>query len=330
ADGEAMEGEDISILNSLIRHEKVLEKMKLPITTIKQFKEYIGSGETLLCENLCSRVKLDIQGLSMEVADYGIHPMGDAIYIARDESLRIKRISLCHMNGAHYGYDCLPQVPVISNMDSCYNQSFDNVPQTSPTKFPQALQTLCEKINKYVQEKQEENNIIEEQSPKVSSQYWKTPIFFDDDDDDDEESSIPLRDIIYELPLSVAIAPDFPITDSLSMGDEHLSTIPEKELDKVIKSSVEDLFPIPCESKDLSDIESECDVLICDDFKTFSNPLFESYDDSTSSDDKSFSDDDVLKENFKIYSNPLFDEEVCKTHMKNTINLKFSFTSMNS
>nr|GEZ14584.1 hypothetical protein [Tanacetum cinerariifolium] len=180
-------------------------------------------------------------------------------------------------------------------------------------KFPQALQTLCEKINKYVQEKQEENNIIEEQSPKVSSQYWKPPIFFDDDDNDDEESSIPLRDIIYELPLSVAITPDFPIIDSLSMGDEHLSTIPEKELDKVIKSSVEDLVPIPCESKDLSDIESECDVLVCDDFKTFSNPLFDSYDDSTSSDDKSFSDDDVLKENFKIYSKPLFDEEVIST-----------------
>ncbi|GJT65596.1 hypothetical protein Tco_1017076 [Tanacetum coccineum] len=34
-------------------------------------------------------------------------------------------------------------------------------------------------------------------------------------DDDDEESSIPLRDIISELPMSVAITPDLPITDSL-------------------------------------------------------------------------------------------------------------------
>ncbi|GKE74562.1 hypothetical protein Tco_1536603, partial [Tanacetum coccineum] len=41
-----------------------------------------------------------------------------------------------------------------------------------------------------------------EQSAKVSSQYWKPPIFYDDDD---EESSIPLRDLISELPLSVAI-----------------------------------------------------------------------------------------------------------------------------
>ncbi|GJT52106.1 hypothetical protein Tco_0978263 [Tanacetum coccineum] len=38
-----------------------------------------------------------------------------------------------------------------------------------------------------------------EQAAKVSSQYWKSPIFYDDDD---EESSIPLRDLISEFPLS--------------------------------------------------------------------------------------------------------------------------------
>ncbi|GJX87444.1 hypothetical protein Tco_0339458 [Tanacetum coccineum] len=64
-----------------------------------------------------------------------------------------------------------------------------------------------------------------EQAAKVSSQYWKPPTFYDDDDDDGEESSIPLRDIISELPLSVAITPNLPITDSLIMEDEHLNTI---------------------------------------------------------------------------------------------------------
>ncbi|GJX51291.1 hypothetical protein Tco_0278136 [Tanacetum coccineum] len=49
------------------------------------------------------------------------------------------------------------------------------------------------------------------------------------------------------------------------MGDEHLSTIPEKESDKVIKSSVENLVPIPSESKDLTDYKSECDMPVCDD-----------------------------------------------------------------
>ncbi|GJS93845.1 hypothetical protein Tco_0800813 [Tanacetum coccineum] len=48
---------------------------------------------------------------------------------------------------------------------------------------------------------------------------------------------------------------------------------------------------------------------VCDDFMTFSNPLFDSNDDFTSSDDKSLSNEDVPKENFKMYSNPLFDDE---------------------
>ncbi|GKF34056.1 hypothetical protein Tco_0107256 [Tanacetum coccineum] len=73
------------------------------------------------------------------------------------------------------------------------------------------------------------------------------------------------------------------------MGDENLDTIPATESDEVIKSSVDNLVPIPSESEDFSDIEIECDVPDCDDSQTkkispFSNPLF---DDSTSSDDES-------------------------------------------
>ncbi|GJW38490.1 reverse transcriptase domain-containing protein [Tanacetum coccineum] len=112
---------------------------------------------------------------------------------------------------------------------------------------------------------------------------------------------------------SKAITPDLKTEEpdnSLSMGDEHLSTILETESDKVIKSSVENLVPIPSESEDFSDNESKCDVPVCDDFTAFSNPLFDSDDDFSSSDDESFSDEDVPKENFKIYSNPLFDDEI--------------------
>nr|GFD47782.1 hypothetical protein [Tanacetum cinerariifolium] len=48
-----------------------------------------------------------------------------------------------------------------------------------------------------------------------------------------------------------AITPDEPVLsteepdNSLSMGDEHLGTIPATESDEVIKSSVENLIPIP-------------------------------------------------------------------------------------
>ncbi|GKA06875.1 hypothetical protein Tco_0686099, partial [Tanacetum coccineum] len=114
-----------------------------------------------------------------------------------------------------------------------------------------------------------------------------------------------------------AITPDFPIKDPLSMGDEHLSTISETESDELIKSSVENLVPTPSESedlsKDLSDIESKCNEPVGDDFTTVFNPLFDADNNFSSSDDKSFSNKDVLKERFKKISNPLSDEEIIST-----------------
>ncbi|GKE18240.1 hypothetical protein Tco_1425817 [Tanacetum coccineum] len=85
------------------------------------------------------------------------------------------------------------------------------------------------------------------------------------------------------------------------MGDEHLDTTP----------SIENLVPIPSESADLSDGESECDVPINDNspeshFMTFSNPLFDSNDDF-SSDDESLSEEEIQKDEFKYFSNPLYD-----------------------
>ncbi|GKA26116.1 hypothetical protein Tco_0712225 [Tanacetum coccineum] len=153
----------------------------------------------------------------------------------------------------------------------------------------------------------------EEHAAKICTPYWKPPIFYDDDDDDDEESSVPLKDIISKLPLSIAITPEFSIMDSLIMKDEHLDTIPEMESDEENESSVEDLNLTPSEFEDLSDIESKCDMPVCDDFMTFSNHIFDSNNDFTSSDDESLSDEDVPEENFKIYSNPLFDEEIIST-----------------
>nr|GEU35051.1 hypothetical protein [Tanacetum cinerariifolium] len=75
--------------------------------------------------------------------------------------------------------------------------------------------------------------------------------------------------------------------------------------DEFIKFSVENLVPNPSKSEDLSN--SECDVPACDDFTTFSNLLFDVDNDFSSSDNKSFSDEEISKE---IYSNPLFDEEI--------------------
>ncbi|GJR96759.1 hypothetical protein Tco_0268933 [Tanacetum coccineum] len=82
-------------------------------------------------------------------------------------------------------------------------------------------------------------------------------------DDDDDEYTIQYREYLENS--SNAITPDLPTEEpdnSLSMGDEHLDTIPETESDEVIKSSVEDLVPIPSESEGIFD--NTCDVPSCD------------------------------------------------------------------
>ncbi|GJT59446.1 hypothetical protein Tco_1002979 [Tanacetum coccineum] len=136
-----------------------------------------------------------------------------------------------------------------------------------------------------------EKRMIEEQAAKA--RYWKIPVCYDDDDD--EENSTPLKDIIISgLPPCVAITPvlftEEPV-DSLIMEDEHLDTIPEKTestYDKVLLSR--DLVHNPSEFR-----------------KSFRK-------DFTSS-DESFSEEDVPNENFKFFSNPLFDldEEITST-----------------
>nr|GEX61020.1 hypothetical protein [Tanacetum cinerariifolium] len=149
--------------------------------------------------------------------------------------------------------------------------------------------------------------INKELAEYINSSSWNRLSFFNDDN----EHSIQYKEYLENS--SNAIAPVLPTEEpnnSLSMKDEHLSTIPETKSDEVIKSSIENLVPIPSEFEDFSDIESECDVPVCDDFMTFSIPLFDSGNDFSSSDDESFSIEDVPKENFKIYSNPLSDNEI--------------------
>ncbi|GJW24966.1 hypothetical protein Tco_0038777 [Tanacetum coccineum] len=116
----------------------------------------------------------------------------------------------------------------------------------------------------------------------INTPSWNRPAFYYDDDDDDEEYTIAIT------PVLPTVGPD----NSLSMGDEHLSTILEKE-----ESNVEDLVPILSESEGIPD--NMCDVpfrdnsppldILKDQFEDFSD----SNNDSTSIDDDSFSIDDI-------------------------------------
>nr|GFC43507.1 hypothetical protein [Tanacetum cinerariifolium] len=116
-----------------------------------------------------------------------------------------------------------------------------------------------------------EKRIEEEQAAKA--RYWKIPACCDDDDD-----------------YNSAITPK-ETKNSLRMGDEHLDIIPATESDEVIKSSVEDLVPIPSEFEGIPD--TMCDVHL------INNPTpFEAKDHfeivTKSNDDISSSDDDSL------------------------------------
>ncbi|GJU71638.1 hypothetical protein Tco_1263043 [Tanacetum coccineum] len=92
------------------------------------------------------------------------------------------------------------------------------------------------------------------------------------------------------------------------MGDEHPSTIAKTESDEVIKSSVEDLVPIPSESEGISD--DTCDVPFCDNSPPLDvlNDHFEIFsdfnDDCTSSDDDSFENIDYIE---YLNDNPTLD-----------------------
>ncbi|GJR89104.1 hypothetical protein Tco_0213115 [Tanacetum coccineum] len=193
--------------------------------------------------------------------------------------------------------------PIFNAQNSLLNSQNEFL--NSQNKLMEQMTSMCDMVGQLIQKKEEEKRIEEEQAAK--DRYWKIPVCYDDDDD--EESSIPLKDIISKLPPCVAITPDSPKTNSLIMEDEHLDTIPETESDELIKSSVENLVQIPSESEDSS--EGECDLPPYDDSSknndlTFSNPLFDINEDFTSN-DESFSEEDVPNENFKIFSNPLFD-----------------------
>nr|GFC65753.1 hypothetical protein [Tanacetum cinerariifolium] len=125
-----------------------------------------------------------------------------------------------------------------------------------------SITSLCEMACQVVQKRLEEKQLEEEQA--ANAKYWKLPVCYDDDDD--EEISDSLDDnIISGFPSFSAITPDEPVLsteepdNSLSMGDEHLDTIPTTESDEFIKSSVENLIPILSESEGIP--EHMCDVL---------------------------------------------------------------------
>nr|GEV32026.1 hypothetical protein [Tanacetum cinerariifolium] len=183
-------------------------------------------------------------------------------------------------NSNSSGFDqSQPQQYIVNHpVSNAQNELLD-----SKNKIMEQLTSMCDMVSQLIQKKEGEKKIEEAQA--ANARYWKIPTCYDDDDD-----------------YNFATTPNKSV-NSLSMGDEHPNTIPATKSDEFIKSSVENLVPIPSESEG----ESECDVPAHEEFTTFSNVLFDADYKFDSSDDQSFSDKDIPE---KIFSNPLFEEEI--------------------
>ncbi|GKB41589.1 hypothetical protein Tco_0886531 [Tanacetum coccineum] len=180
----------------------------------------------------------------------------------------------------------------------CYDSNYSGFDQTQPpqytvnhpifnaqneflnsqNKLMEQMTSICDMVGQYMQKKEEDRRIAEDQAAK--DRYWKIPICYDDDEDD----------TIAITPVSSTKEP----VDSLIMEDEHLDTILATESDEVIKSSVENLVPIPSESEGIPD--SVCDMPLCNNptpleaFKDHYEIVVDSNDNSSSSDDDSYED----------------------------------------
>ncbi|GKE13932.1 hypothetical protein Tco_1421509, partial [Tanacetum coccineum] len=266
---------------------------------------------------------------------YEHKPGYDNYYPQNSPSFPQQSLNCEKCGGPHEDYQCQPLHQNYSELNHCYDSNsygFDQHPQYSIDHQPQEdlnQQRMNDVYIKWDDMIESRNKLLQslgemlrqrEQAANLSTYTTEPSRHFNSfyDDDDYEESTIPLNEIVSQISPSIAITPVLPTLepeDSLIVGDEDLSSIPEKESDEFIKS-VEDRVPIPSESEDTSESDSDCDLPSCDDFSsidvprgnsmTFSNPLFDSNDDFTSSDDESQSDEDVPEDNVKIYSNPLF------------------------
>nr|GEW89639.1 hypothetical protein [Tanacetum cinerariifolium] len=145
-----------------------------------------------------------------------------------------------------------------------YNSNSSGFNQTQPPQFP-VVHPPPHEISIEVSHDQENQNkpedvqelfrkllddfqtIHEELAEFINSSSWNRPAVYDDDVDD----------VDYTIVITPVLSTEEP-DNSLSMGDEHLDTIPATESDEVKKSSVKDLIPIPSESEGIPNIM--CDV----------------------------------------------------------------------
>nr|GFB95036.1 hypothetical protein [Tanacetum cinerariifolium] len=133
-----------------------------------------------------------------------------------------------------------PQELSIQEMEDLKQQYLDELKRLSNLEYRDEIKIaeLTENLNGVSIEIQKKEKLLQqEQWAYLSTHPSKRLTSFCYDDDDDYNSAI-----------TPFLSTEEPV-NFLSMGDEHLDTILATESDEVIKSSVEDLIPIPNESE---------------------------------------------------------------------------------
>nr|GEX76889.1 copia protein [Tanacetum cinerariifolium] len=201
-------------------------------------------------------------------------------------------------NGAHIGYNCPSNVSIVSNPEPWHNQNVDELPQTL-TKFHPTHYSGDEDSPAYDSTPNFANdspNVFHPppQTPTNSYEFCGNDAHYSHDCPPQNNPAFSSHDDNEDY--TIAIIPEEP-DNSLSMGDEHLDTIPAMKSNEVIKSSVENRVPIPSESEGIPD--NTYDVPFHDNSPPLdvSEDQFEEFsdsnDDSTSIDDNYFSIDNT-------------------------------------
>nr|GEY83507.1 hypothetical protein [Tanacetum cinerariifolium] len=190
--------------------------------------------------------------------------------------------------------DELPQTPPSFNPTFYYKDgnsftcdSTSNLFQDSPNVFSPPLQPpiysheFCGNDAYYGQDCS-----LQELEVYINILNWDHPIICYNDDDDEN----------YAIAVTPSLSTEEP-DNSLSMGYEHLDTVPATESDEFIKSTVESLIPIPSESEgvpnNMRDVPFHDNSLPLDVSKDQFEDLSDSNDEYTLTDDDSFSIDNI-------------------------------------
>nr|GFB43454.1 hypothetical protein [Tanacetum cinerariifolium] len=155
---------------------------------------------------------------------------------------------LCCENceGPHETFQCQPtNEDYCFEQNSCYNSNSYGSDHCQPSQYT-IDHPIFDTHNDFLKTQNElltSQNAIMEQMTQLTSMCELILACCDDDDD-------------YDSTITPILSTE-ETNNSLSMGDEHLDTIPTTESEEVIKSSVEDLVPIPIEFEGISDTMCE-------------------------------------------------------------------------